>query len=81
MGCVVIGKVTIVVNKGTVIIGKRGIVAPATSETDVRGAGSGVSSDQIRDTVNEVRDEIDAIGFPFGRRKRNRGQPRQGKKR
>lgn len=64
MGCNNIGKVIIVVNKGSVVIGNMGTSAPTTEETDNQGAGSGVLSDQIRDIVNGVRDDIASIELP-----------------
>lgn len=64
MGCNRIGKVIIVVNKGTVVFGNAGVTDPTSDETEERGAGSGVSSDQIRDVVNDVRDDLASIGLP-----------------
>ncbi len=59
-----IGKVIIVVNKGTVVIGNMGANNPTTEEIDNQGAGTSVSSDQIREIVNEVRDDIASIELP-----------------
>ena len=64
MGCTIIGKVTIVVNNGSVVIGTMGTIDPTIKETAVRGAGSDVFSTQIRDTINDVRDEIGKIALP-----------------
>lgn len=64
MGCNRIGKVIIVVNKGNVVFGNAGTTDPTSEETEERGAGSGVSSDQIRDIVGGVRDDIASIELP-----------------
>ncbi|MFC5527931.1 hypothetical protein [Cohnella yongneupensis] len=70
MGCNRIGKVIIVVNHGNVVIGKIGTIDPTTEDTVEHGAGSDVFSDQIRDIVNAVRDEISSIELPKWRGKK-----------
>lgn len=64
MGCNRVGKVTIVVNNGIVVIGKVGSIDPTSQETTERGAGSSVFTDQVRDIVNDVRDEVGSIELP-----------------
>lgn len=70
MGFNIIGKVIIVVNKGNVVIGNGGTINPTDQQNDMQGAGSSVSSEQVRDVLNDVREEIGSIELPTVTKKR-----------